>query len=374
MSWAAALIKACLPALLGFAALLPSAAAAHAPDESYLSLQVLAEGGLRGNLQLRLSDLGTALNLDADGDGSITSDEVTQQEAQILDYLQQGLSIRIDEQTRPVVFERLLYGSQHGETFVVVPLRVDSDEVVQRIELQYRLLFESLPGHRGRLRILWPDQRSHRASITEQSETQVYTWDSAPKEGFLHFLGSGLGHIWSGFDHILFLLVLLIPTVYRRTAISRRPVAHFAEALLRVVLIVSVFTVAHSLTLALAAFEWLHPPMRWVEAAIAGSICIAALHNLLPTTAGARGAWLALVLGLLHGFGFAEPMTGVDLSWSMLLAFNLGIELGQLAIVAVFLPIAFALRHSAFYRIGVMQIGSILSALIALFWLIDRVL
>jgi hypothetical protein len=99
--------------------------------------------------------------------------------------------------------------------------------------------------------------------------------------------------------------------------------------------------------------------------------------NFLSTTAGVRGAWLAFGFGLLHGFGFASVFTEVNAEdsplWRTLLAFNLGVEVGQLAIVAVFLPIAFHLRNTVFYRRGVVYGGSTIAAACALLWFVRRV-
>lgn len=175
---------------------------------------------------------------------------------------------------------------------------------------------------------------------------------------------------------MLFLLVLLIPAVLQRTATGREAAPDFAGALLRVVAIVSAFTAAHSITLTCAALQLIVLPSRPVESAIAVSVIIAALVNLLPRTAGASSVWVAFAFGLLHGFGFANVLSEVDAEgeplWRTLLGFNLGVELGQLAIVVVFLPVAFLLRRTRFYRTGVLYGGSSAAALCALFWFWQR--
>jgi hypothetical protein len=171
---------------------------------------------------------------------------------------------------------------------------------------------------------------------------------------------------------VLFLIVLLIPAVYRRTEHGREAVPDMGSAIGRVFIIVSAFTVAHSITLTCAVMQWIHLPVRLVESAIAASVFLAAVHNFLPSAAGGRGAWLAFGFGLLHGFGFAGVLSEVDTQgaplWRVLLAFNLGVEVGQLAIVAAFLPIAFFLRETRFYRTGVLYGGSSIASVCALFW------
>ena len=116
-------------------------------------------------------------------------------------------------------------------------------------------------------------------------------------------------------------------------------------------------------------------PSRWVESAIAASVVLAALNNVWPVFHSRR--WMvAFAFGLIHGFGFASVLTDLGLPREALalalVGFNLGVEAGQLAIVAVFLPLAFALRRTAFYRRAVMLGGSLLIALLAAVWLIER--
>ncbi len=182
-------------------------------------------------------------------------------------------------------------------------------------------------------------------------------------------------HIWIGFDHVLFLLTLLAGSVLWRDGRRWRTVDTFRGALLEVAGIVTAFTVAHSVTLAVAVLAWIVLPSRWVEATIAGTVVLAAVHNLRPVIPGRR--WMiALVLGLIHGFGFAGVLADLGLPTGALAValagFNLGVETGQLAIVALFLPGAFLLRESWFYRRVVYTLGSIAVAAIAAVWLVER--
>jgi hypothetical protein len=138
---------------------------------------------------------------------------------------------------------------------------------------------------------------------------------------------------------------------------------------------VTAFTVAHSITLSLAALGVIDLPTRLVESVIAASIVVAALNNLRPLVT--RRLWLvAFGFGLVHGFGFASVLADLGLPRDALVlalvGFNIGVELGQLAIVVLFLPLAFALRRTRFYRSWVMVGGSLVIALLALVWLVER--
>jgi hypothetical protein len=152
-------------------------------------------------------------------------------------------------------------------------------------------------------------------------------------------------------------------------------VDRLGEATREVLWVVTSFTVAHSITLSLAALGLVSLPSRLVESAIALSVVLAAANNLWPVVEHRR--WLvAFGFGLIHGFGFASVLAELGLPTDALvlslLGFNLGVELGQMAIVAVFLPFAYALRNTAFYLRGVFTVGSWLTLLVAFVWLVER--
>jgi hypothetical protein len=192
---------------------------------------------------------------------------------------------------------------------------------------------------------------------------------------FGDYVRHGVWHIWIGFDHILFLLSLLLPAVLVRHERQWEGRASFRAAAFDVLKIVSAFTLAHSITLTLATLGVLALPSRLVESAIAASVVLAALNNLWPLFHGRR-ALVAFAFGLIHGFGFASVLLDLGLPKASLLlslvGFNVGVELGQIAIVALFLPLAFLARNSTLYRKGLLGAGSCMIALLALAWLAER--
>ena len=192
----------------------------------------------------------------------------------------------------------------------------------------------------------------------------------------IDYAAHGVWHIWVGFDHLLFLISLLLPAVLIRVDRSWTGAECFRNALWDVVKVVSAFTLAHSITLSLAALDVVQLPSRWIESAIAASVIVAALNNLV-VIAGASRWLLAFAFGLIHGFGFASVLADLGLPHDALLlalvAFNLGVELGQLAVVAAFLPVAWILRNHWIYRQGILAGGSLLVILLASLWLIERV-
>jgi hypothetical protein len=195
---------------------------------------------------------------------------------------------------------------------------------------------------------------------------------------FAHYLVEGVWHIWIGIDHIVFLLSLLVlaPLLPSRQNLTQwRAVTQARPAVMDVLAVVTAFTLAHSITLGLSVLKWLEPSPDLIEPAIALSVVIAALNNLVGWNALRR--WqLAFVFGLVHGFGFANVLLDLGLPASSLAAalggFNVGVELGQLAIVGVFFPLAWLLRHTLFYRWVVVIGGSLAVAVMGTLWTLER--
>ena len=238
-------------------------------------------------------------------------------------------------------------------------------------------LFEGLadPQHRGLLNFT-EDGQSRSVVFSADTPHRIVGGDSAgPVRQFATYVNEGVWHIWTGFDDILFLVSLLLPAVLVRRRHGWQPGQSFRDAFIDVAKVVTAFTIAHSITLSLAALSIVVLPSRWVESAIALSVVLAALNNVFPVVA--NGRWIAAFgFGLLHGFGFAGALHDLGLpagSLALSLAgFNLGVEVGQLAIVLLFLPLAFALRSTWTYRRLLVGGGSLAIAAIASVWLVDR--
>ena len=192
------------------------------------------------------------------------------------------------------------------------------------------------------------------------------------------FISEGVHHIVTGYDHLLFLLCLLLPAVLRRSPgppARWQPVAGWRQALGPVAQTVTLFTLAHSVTLALAALGWVRLAPAFVEPAIAATIMLAAIGNLHPMLLRWRHA-ITFGFGLVHGFGFAGVLAELQLppaqlGWA-LFQFNLGLELGQLVLVGVVVPLLFALRHRSAYVPVVLRAGSVAALLMAALWLVER--
>jgi HupE / UreJ protein len=350
---------------------------AHKPSDSYLSIAV-AEDRLSGQWDIALRDLDFALGLDADGNGAITWGEVRAKHGEIAAYALARLAVRADGAACTVEAGAQQIDTHTDGAYSVLPMTIRCAKTPAALAIDYTLFADLDPQHRGLLKLEALGQ-TRSAVLGPQAPTQQFELKAIkPWDQFIDYAREGVWHIWIGFDHILFLLALLLPAVLLWRDMQRprwQPVETFRAAFVDVFKIVTAFTLAHSITLSLAALGFVSLPSRWVESAIAASVVLAALNNVWPLFHGRR--WVvAFVFGLIHGFGFASVLADLGLPRDALalalVGFNLGVEVGQLAIVAVFLPLAFALRRSAFYRRAVMLGGSLVIAALAGIWLVER--
>ncbi|WP_341679198.1 HupE/UreJ family protein [Niveibacterium sp. SC-1] len=360
--------------LLLFLALLASPAWAHKASDSLLSLDV-QNARIEGRWDIALRDLEEAIGLDANQDGRLSWGEVRGRASAIDAYALSRLNLSAHGVRCPLSVQGLQLANHVDGTYVVLPLAGECPRGSADLALDYRLLFDIDRQHRG-LAELRVDGVLHPLVFGPESATQRITGRSA-FDVLVDFIRQGVLHIWTGYDHILFLVSLLLPAVLVWQGSTWRSETRLANAVADVAKTVTAFTFAHSLTLAPAALGWISLPSRLVESAIAVSVICAALNNLRPFLGPRR--WVAAFgFGLIHGFGFASVLAEVGLPGGQialaLFGFNFGVELGQLAIVALVLPAAFALRGRPLYRRGLLPAGSIAITLFASNWLLQRAL
>jgi hypothetical protein len=358
--------------------LVSGVALAHKPSDSYLTLDA-GGAAISGRWDIALRDLDYTLGLDSDADGVITWGELRARFAEVDGYAMPRLVVAADGVgCAPRVKDHQVVTHSDG-TYVVIHFDLACGHEPRALDLDYDLFFENDPQHRGLVHLDAAGATSALTLASDHRHEHIELREVGRWAQFRSIVGVGLHHIWGGYDHLLFLLALLLPSVLRRGDPSGdapwEPLPRFRPALWDVLRIVTAFTVAHSLTLSLAALDIVRLPSRLTESAIAASVVAAAANNVLPILREDR--WFAaFALGLLHGFGFSATLVDLGLPRSSLLitlfGFNLGVEIGQITIVAAFLPIAFAARRTLVYRRFVLGGGSILIALLASVWLVER--
>ncbi len=379
------LAAAALALALGFAAV---PASAHKASDAYLQLDGTADAAsLRVDVALR--DLDLALDLDTDGDARLTWREVQDAWPAIERYL--GAHAQVEGCTlRPA--GRALERRADGVYAALTWSGTCAGAVSAPPAIRYSALADVDPTHRGIARIAWnghpgvpsvldPTTAGGGRGAGGASPGVSASPEPMQTEAPASFLAEGIHHILGGYDHVLFLLCLLLPSVMRRgggpgvAGTGWQPVGSLRQALWPVVGIVTAFTLAHSITLALAALKWVSLPPSFIEPAIAVTIVLAALDNLRPIFRGRR-AVVTFLFGLIHGFGFAGVLAELNLSaarfaWA-LLQFNLGLELGQLMIVVGATALLYAVRGLPRYPAWVIRGGSLAAMLLGVLWFIER--
>lgn len=359
-------------AMLAMLALATAACTAHAhkASDAYLFADPSSQGSsVRWDIALR--DLDAVLPLDADADRQLTWGEVRAAWPAIDALALGALKVR---DCRFSIDSHALEQRQDGAYAVL--LMSTACRIEAGTPVSYTLFRDVDPTHRGLLRVR---QAAGADALRVLDPTSPEATEGAPASAApsaASFLREGVHHIVTGYDHLLFLLCLLLPAVLRREDGRWQAVAGWRAALWPVAKTVTLFTLAHSVTLALATLGWVHVPPSIVEPAIAVTIMLAALDNIRPLIRRGRGP-IAFVFGLIHGFGFAGVLGELQLppaafGWA-LFQFNLGLELGQLAMVLLVVPALYLLRQRPLYVPGVMGAGSLAAIMLAGVWLVERV-
>ena len=261
--------------------------------------------------------------------------------------------------------------------FVEVTFTARCPRPMTTLVIEYQLFFDLDPMHAAMLRV---DHEGTLADDMLQADRSRFVWELAapPPSGIWGFVESGVHHILAGFDHIAFLLGLLLVIVVVPAGARGWEPRRIPSAITTTATIVTSFTLAHSVTLIAAALGWVRLPVQLVESAIAISIVFVAVQNVIRPQASKR--WLLTFgFGLIHGLGFARILAvslPPDHVVAPLLAFNGGIELGQLAIVLAVLPLLHLVARglgATRYREVVLPVASATLAGLGLIWLIERV-
>ncbi|MEP6884628.1 MAG: HupE/UreJ family protein [Gammaproteobacteria bacterium] len=355
-----------------------AAAQAHISSSGFLVANV-AGADVTGSIELAVRDVELAVGVDANRDNRITWRELRDAEPQLARYLADHLIFNTPRSGHgvacPLNFHPMRVNDRVDGSYAWLPFTARCPAAVRDLTIDYTIMSGVDPSHRGLLTLTAGSvvQTAVLGGAADHATFAVF----APSRwrAFVDYFHAGVWHIWSGIDHLLFLLSLLLPAVLLRKRGRWEPVPEARPALISIFKVVTAFTLAHSLTLTLAALDVVRLPSRLTESVIAASIIVAALNNIFPVVTESR-ARIAFAFGLLHGFGFASVLADMGLPQGArlvsLLAFNIGIETGQMAVVLAVMPVIYALRAGTFYRRAIMPWGSAAIAALALVWLVQR--
>jgi len=367
MSRVSAILRVALASVLLFVA---TRTEAHPVPFSYLDLK-LGNGAGAGNAiagVLVIHDFDAAYELGLlSQDTLLDANEVARQKATLLALLSRRLSLELDGVPATIEWGELTGLPERQSLRFDIAVRGTRPG---RVHLSARL-FPYDPVHQTFVNVYEDGSLVQQVMLDlDHRTTDFYTGSAQGRLAVVRtFLLSGIEHILIGPDHILFLIGLLL----------------LGGALPRLALIVTSFTIGHSITLSLAALDLVSPPARLIEPLIALTIIVVGTDNLMVLRNRRREekpstdirAWLAGVFGLIHGFGFAYVLKEFGLPqaalvWS-LFAFNVGVEIGQLLIVvAAASLLALVARRSASAATNVASLGSVAVILAGAFWFVER--
>ena len=342
-------------------------AAAHDPGLSSLTIRQ-STSGLQATLTLAVKDAVQLAELDENHDGTVTQVEFGRSRWQLEAEVAREVVIAADGKVAKDKSIRSRLDENNN-----VEVRLDFGPVVfSNLEIQSNLIASLRLGHRQYLevqnlrgktifgRLL--SAASNRATM-QMPHTNAQNALFEIVRSFANFLSLGVKHILTGYDHLLFLFGLLV----------------VARGFFSALNIITSFTIAHSITLAVATLHLVQIPSRIVEPLIAASIVFVGVENLLRGDIPNARRMVPFGFGLIHGFGFASALREADISSGIggivlpLFSFNLGVELGQIMVAAVALPIIWKLRENPMFVARWAPACSAAVALLGSFWFVQRV-
>jgi len=359
---------------------------AHAPRENYVWINV-DEDHISGRFELNARDINQKLGISVDVDSDDLESQVDGTSAAVQQYLSRNFSI--SDESGEISYTFIGSGvSDEADEFARYTFKSDrlpqsdvvtinntiflSSDLVKKdrlhrslIVLEYNKVAEKDFGVDTPFLVFGPSKSS--ATLDLVNPSRILQWKDFLKQGVLH--------IWFGLDHVLFVMVLLLATVLTVKDKEWVPIGPFKGAFVNTLKIITLFTIAHSITLSLAAFGLVSLNSAFVETVIAVSIIAIALNNIFPVFNS--HAWLLVfIFGLFHGLGFASVMADLQFRTLMLghilVMFNVGVEVGQFVIVALLFPVFYYIRKSTFYRTGVVIPVSLVAIALASYWVVER--
>jgi hypothetical protein len=354
----------------------------HNLGQSYTYLKIY-DDKITGRFEIILSDLNKALSTEQVRE-PITQANLVQRIDEVQEYVTENLKFHVNDKPLTIRFSQVDTLKAKGVVFALLDFTlIEESATPDIIDIEYAVMFDVDSTYTGMVLIeqFWRgnifNNESRPSLVFSDSDRnqRLDLSDYSMFSGFNGIVKLGIKHIWLGIDHILFLVALILPAAMIRRERRWEPVSEFRSALFYVIKIVTLFTIAHTLTLSLASFDVVELPTRLVESVIAISITIAALDILYPIFKK-KIAWVVFIFGLFHGFGFASVLSHLGvLGEHMVLSlfgFNLGVEIGQVVVILIIFPVLYQIRTYSFFPKVVMKFGAVALIMLSVVWFVER--
>jgi len=305
--------------------------------------------------------------IDDNRNGIVSYKELSAHKHELLQRVEKKIDLSYQNRNLHLSKAKVTFHRYQSQTY----MRIEKgffDANINGLELKYRLFFEKEATHKLLITIA-----KKKEAIVDKEHPQ-YLFSSlymTQFQRFKLFVQEGIYHIVNGIDHLLFIFMLLIAVVVKY-AHARDA---FKQSLYMLVKIITIFSIAHSLTLFIAGIGWYMPNSQIIESAIAASIFIVAFLNFRHKYEDIRYS-IVFLFGLIHGFGFANVLNIAQIQEKSsfliaLLSFNLGVEIGQIGLILAVLPILFFLLQRTYY-IKIFDLFSLLTMFVSMVWFLQR--
>ncbi len=307
------------------------------------------------------------LTLDDSNNSIISWKEYKNHKKEILEYSKKYISLKIDDKLVTIPTSKMELKRYDDQTYMLVYIDVPKT-IPKKIEINYNLFFKMDSLQRCLIKVSDENSTKLFTLFRNRENIVIKLEEDSFIDNLQEFFIDGIWHILVGLDHILFLLMLIIPAVKNQK--------EFSKVAVDIAKIVTSFSIAHAISLTMSIYDMIDISSNFIDIMIALSVLLTALNNIFEKIKGF--SWqIAFGFGIIHGFGFANALGGLELSSEFFIyfvaIFNIGIEVGQFGIVIIVLPVLFMIRDTSLYLKGILKIGSILTAIISTIWIFQRI-
>ena len=342
---------------------------AHQLKENYLRVSI-SKNSVSFSLEVETRLLENESFIDDNDNGIVSHKELREHQAYILSYVLKHIKLSNLGKNLTFTNAKIEFHRYQDQTYMQVNKEF-KDINIENIVLKYDMFFDLESTHK--LLIHLSENRGDFILDKNNQKYHFMNYKMKESQRFYMFSKSGVSHILDGFDHLLFVLLLLLPSLMLLK--GDKKTNPLRQAFVSVVKIITIFSLAYSLSLAISALGLWTPNIKFVESSIALSIVLVSMLTFKQKFEHLRGR-IVFFFGLLHGFGFANVLEIAQIKNSIsfvvaLFGFNVGVEIGQVFVILLLLPFLYIIAKTEYTNIFIETV-SLLAFLLSLYWFLQR--